>query len=162
MFFIFENCLNEQFPMNRDATNAGGWERSTMRAFLNGRLAKQLSEDLLESIEPISIEQETPWDKTCVKSCDKLFLLSEEQVFGKNKYSKPEKGTSQLRIFEISKECRKKSWNRSPTWWWLRSPHESSSYNFVLVYSDGSVNHNGANYTGGVVPGFCLIEPKKI
>ena len=53
MFFIFENCLNEQFPMNRDATNAGGWERSTMRAFLNGRLAKQLSEDLLESIEPM-------------------------------------------------------------------------------------------------------------
>ena len=164
MFFVFENCLDKTFFMNRNEANAGGWAKSEMRAYLNGEIAKQLPDDLLESIEPISIEQEMP-DKTCTKSCDKLFLLSEEQVFGENEYSysKPEKGASQLRIFEGSNgKCRAKSLGGNPFWWWLRSPCEShTAYRFVIVYWDGSVYTNHANDTGGVAPSFCLVEPKK-
>ena len=84
MFFVFENCLDKPFFMNRDIKNTGGWVKSEMRAYLNGEIAKQLPDDLLEAIEPISIEQKMP-DKACAKSRDKLFLLSEEQVFCKNK-----------------------------------------------------------------------------
>ena len=162
MFFVFENCLDKQFPMNRNATSVGGWVRSKMRAYLNGEIAKQLPDDLLESIEPISIEQEMQ-DKTYVRSCDKLFLLSEEQVFGKNEYSysEPEKGVSQLRIFEGSKECRAKSRDGKPSWWWLRSPYSGNYGSFVIVSSSGAVGWNSASHSGGVAPGFCLIEPKE-
>ena len=160
MFFVFENCLDKQFPMNRNPTNAGGWAKSKMRAYLNGEIAKQLPDDLLESIEPISVEQRMP-DETCVKSHDKLFLLSEEQVFGKSEYSKPEKGLSQLKIFEGSKECRVKSRGGKPSWWWLRSPYSGSYTGFARVYSSGAVDWSYAHVSGGVTPGFCLIEPKK-
>ena len=162
MFFVFENCLDKPFSMNRSATNAGGWAKSKMRAYLNGKIAKQLPDDLLESIEPISIEQEMQ-DKTYVKSCDKLFLLSEEQVFGKNEYSysEPKKGVSQLRIFEGSKECRAKSRDGKPFWWWLRSPSSGYASYFLAVYSSGAVDYFNAVAPGGVAPGFCLIEPKK-
>ena len=160
MFFVFENCLDKQFPMNRNPTNAGGWAKSKMRAYLNGEIAKQFPDDLLESIEPISVEQRMP-DMTYVKSCDKLFLLSEEQVFGKSEYSKPEKGLSQLKIFGGSKECRVKSRGGKPSWWWLRSPYSGSTSRFVFVSSSGAVGWNFAHCSSGVAPGFCLIEPKE-
>ena len=162
MFFVFEDCLDKRFSMNRDATNAGGWAESEMRVYLNGEIAKQLPDDLLESIEPISIEQEMT-DKTYVKSRDKLFLLSEKQVFGENSrfYSKPEKGVSQLRIFEGSKEYRAKSRDGKPFWWWLRSPSSGYYTDFIYVNSSGAVVYHYANYFGGVAPSFCLIEPKK-
>ena len=161
MFFVFENCLDKPFSMNRSATNAGGWAKSKMRAYLNGKIAKQLPDDLLESIEPISIEQEMQ-DKTYVKSCDKLFLLSEEQVFGESRYPEPEKGVSRLKIFEGSMERRVKSRGGKLFWWWLRSPRESNYTNFGYVSSDGFVTNHNADFAGGVAPGFCLIEPKKI
>mgnify|MGYP004681045591 CR=1 FL=1 len=156
MFFVFENCLDKPFSMN-----AGGWVKSEMRAYLNKEIAKQLPDDLLKSIEPISIEQEIP-DETCVKSRDKLFLLSEEQVFGKSRlYSIPEKGVSQLMVFKSSMEHRVKSRGGKPSWWRLRSPYSDSNASFVYVFSGGAVGYCYANYSGGVVPGFCLIEPKK-
>ena len=156
MFFVFENCLDKPFFMNRNATNAGGWARSKMRAYLNGEIAKQLPDDLLESIEPISVEQRMP-DEAYAKSRDKLFLLSEEQVFGKSRLNSiPEKGVSQLRIFEGSQEYGK------PFWWWLCSPYSGNTGSFVSVYSSGAVDFNFAPSSGGVAPGFCLIEPKKI
>ena len=161
MFFVFENCLDKPFSMNRDATNAGGWTKSEMRAYLNGEVAKQLPDDLLESIEPVSIEQEMP-DETCVKSHDKLFLLSEEQVSGESGWSKPERGVSQLRFFERPKRRRVKSRDGKPSWWRLRSPYSGSTSYFVTVLSSGAVDSIFANYSGGVVPGFCLIDPKKI
>ena len=162
MFFVFENCLDKPFFMNRNATNAGGWAKSEMRAYLNGEISKQLPDDLLESIEPISIEQEMK-DKTYVKSRDKLFLLSEEQVFGESRRSKSEKGVSQLRIFEGSMENKVKSRGRKPFsfWWWLRSPYSGSSGSFVDVTSSGYANGSDANYSYGVAPGFCLIKPEK-
>ena len=127
-----------------------------MRAYLNGEIAKQFPDDLLKAIEPISIEQRMP-DMTYAKSRDKLFLLSEEQVFGKSRLNSiPEKGVSQLRIFEGSQEYGK------PFWWWLRSPYSGNTGSFVSVYSSGAVDFNFAPSSGGVVPGFCLIEPKKI
>ena len=162
MFFVFENCLDKPFFMNPDATNTGGWAKSEMRAYLNREIAKQFPDDLLESIEPISIEQEMPDKRPRVWSRDKLFLLSEEQVFGKSRYSKSEKGVSRLKIFEGSMEHRVKNWGGKPLWWWLRSPRESNTSYFVDVSSDGSVYYNDAYATGGVAPGFCLIEPKKI
>ena len=155
MFFVFENCLDKPFFMNRNATNAGGWAKSEMRAYLNGEIAKQFPDDLLESIEPISIEQKMP-DETYAKSRDKLFLLSEEQVFGESRWSKPEKGVSRLRIFEGSQEYGK------PFWWWLRSPYSGTSSAFVRVNSSGAVDWNIAYGSCGVAPGFCLIEPRKI
>ena len=161
MFFVFENCLNKTFSMNRNATNAGGWVKSEMRAYLNGEVAKQLPDDLLESIEPISIEQEMPDKRPRVWSRDKLFLLSEEQVFGKSRYSKSEKGISQLRIFEGSMENKVKSWGGKPSWWWLRSPYSGGNREFACVTSSGAVVCNTTFIFSSVAPGFCLIEPKE-
>ena len=162
MFFVFENCLDKPFFMNRNATNAGGWAKSEMRAYLNGEIAKQLPDDLLKAIEPISIEQKMP-DEAYAKSRDKLFLLSEEQVFGKSRLNSiPEKGVSQLRIFEGSQECRVKIQDGKPFWWWLRSPYSGNTGSFVSVNSSGAVDSIRADSNCGVAPGFCLIEPRKI
>ena len=40
--------------------------------------------------------------------------------------------------------------------WWLRSPYASSSYRFVLVYTDGTVDGGNAYYSLGFAPGFYI------
>ena len=65
-------------------------------------------------------------------------------------------------IFEGSKECRVKNRDGKPSWWWLRSPYSGNNSIFVFVFSSGAVGWNYADNSGGVAPGFCLIEPKKI
>lgn len=41
-------------------------------------------------------------------------------------------------------------------YWWLRSPRASSSYRFVFVNTDGTVNYYYASYSLGFAPGFCV------
>ena len=38
--------------------------------------------------------------------------------------------------------------------WWLRSPRQDNSNNFVNVNTDGTVNNNNANNSLAFAPGF--------
>lgn len=40
-------------------------------------------------------------------------------------------------------------------WWGLRSPNYNNNNNFVIVWTDGNINFNGAANSGGLRPGFC-------
>lgn len=50
--FIFGDCV-DLLSMNGEATNAGGWEATQMRAYLNGEWRAELPEDLNAVIVPV-------------------------------------------------------------------------------------------------------------
>ena len=50
--FIFGDCVGEA-PMNPTDTNAGGWEASQMRGYLNSDVMTLLPEDLKSAIVPV-------------------------------------------------------------------------------------------------------------
>ena len=153
LFFVFDNCLRDFFRMNPRFTNGGAWAGSEMRRHME-KVFELLPDDLQAVIETTHIVQ--THNGETFESDDKLFLLSEMQVSGKCRYSEPEAGVTQLDIFKGERDRVKDREGVGTEWWWLRSPYSGGSINFVGVNSNGAVDTNGAYYSGGVAPGFCI------
>ena len=153
LFFVSDNCLRDAYYMNPRFTNGGAWAGSKMREHMK-KVFELLPDDLQAAIEPIHIIQAN--NGGIFESDDKLFLLSEMQVFGGCRYSEPEAGVTQLDIFKGERDRVKEREGIGTEWWWLRSPYSGSSNCFVSVSSNGSVNGNSASLSGGVAPSFCI------
>ena len=91
---------------------------------------------------------------------DYFFLLSEYEVFGRISQGNPNESSKQAQYSYYSAGNSKVKYNHSATstavYWWLRSPYASYSTSFVLVNTDGTVIYDGANYSYGFAPGFCV------
>ena len=155
LFFVLEDCMEDEHAMNKERTNKGGWDACGMRKYLNKTVLALLPDDLQTVIAPTTIVQIVDGER--VESVDKLFLLSKTQVFGKGDWSDDEPEDTQLDCFRREKD-RVKECAENGTWcWWLRSPVASSSSNFYNVNNSGiSYGSNAAN-SYGVAFGFSLI-----
>ena len=87
-------------------------------------------------------------------TADKLFLLSEIEIFGSVSYSKSGEGT-QYDYYKAG-NSKVKKWSGSAASWWERSPYASISTYFCLVNSNGNADRNIASYAYGVAFGFCF------
>ena len=85
---------------------------------------------------------------------DKLFLLSEIEIFGATTYSAAGEGTQYDYYKAGNSKVKKRS--GSAARWWERSPHASISTFFCLVDSSGSAYFYTASYALGVAFGFCF------
>ena len=85
---------------------------------------------------------------------DKLFLLSEVEIFGTTTYSVPGEGT-QYAYYKAGNSKLKKV-NGSVNYWWERSPYSGSTNYFCRVYTNGSADYNDASNSNGVSFGFCV------
>lgn len=83
--FIFGDCVGEA-PMNSTDTNAGGWEASQMRAYLNGDWRTQLPQDLDAVIVPVDKLSnnvgETDAVSAVTTTSDALWLFSLSELAG--------------------------------------------------------------------------------
>ena len=94
-----------------------------------------------------------PDDLQAVIFGEKLRLLREREVFGENRYGKPE-NCEQLPRYQ-EPENRVKRLSGVPFQYWLASPSASYSTSFCAVGSDGSSGGNNyASYSHGVCFGF--------
>lgn len=156
IYFVMHNCLKETKPMNGDYMNKGGWEKSDMRRYLNKKVINLLPDELRKIIKPTKIVQ--VWNDKRRETEDKLFLLSQTQVCGKDKwYNVIEPDDSQIDIFENPRECVKELEGRAtPVNWWLRSPYPANSSVFCIVNSCGVAGTYFAYNSYGVAPAFCI------
>ena len=139
--------------MNK-SNNAGGWERSAMRIRMSEFLG-QLDEDLQSAIKPVnklvSIGDNTSTIETV---SDKLFLLSEVEIFGSTKYSFAGEG-SQYDWYKAGNTKVKKV-NGYANNWWERSPYRGGTSRFCDVSSGGDATNHNASLSNGVSFGFCV------
>lgn len=155
VYFIMHDCLKEPKQMNGECTNAGGWEESDMRKYLNEEVIKLLPDELQEIIKPTKIVQ--VWNGKRRETEDKLFLLSRTQVFGKDKsYEAIEPDDSQIDIFKTERSRVKEREDYGTALWWERSPGNTTSIYFCLVNISGSSSSNAADNSNGVAPAFCI------
>ena len=85
---------------------------------------------------------------------DKLFLLSEIEIFGATTYSFAGEGT-QYEYYAAGNTTIKKV-NGSADSWWERSPCSGYTGGFCYVNFSGSANNNDASDSRGVSFGFCV------
>lgn len=93
-----------------------------------------------------------PDDLQAVICGEKLRLLREREVFGENRYGKPE-NCEQLPRYQ-EPENRVKRLSGVPFPYWLASPCASTSTHFCVVGSGGSSNNYYASTSVGVCFGF--------
>lgn len=172
--FIFGECIGEM-PMNAEMTNAGGWEASQMRAYLNGDGMALLPEDLKKVVAPVdkltNNAGETQDVSAVTTTSDSLWLPSFAELVG----WLPDDASSDAPVFNaegsqyklyrdtnvvwenIENPILVKNYQNSPDGWWERSPDPIYSDYFRGVDSDGYPIYGGlASFSYGVVPGFCL------
>lgn len=155
MFFVLEDCMEDEHAMNNGRTNKGGWNACGMRKYLNKTVFALLPDDLQAVIAPTTIVQIVDGERA--ESVDKLFLLSKTQVFGKGDWSDNEPEDTQLDCFRREKGHVKECAERGTWWWWLRSPLPFSSSHFCGVNHYGNSSNYYATSSYGVAFGFSLI-----
>lgn len=149
------DCLNNATKMNSTDTNRGGWESCVMRKSNMATYFSQLTSAWQNAVKQVNKLSSAGSRSTTIKmTADKLFLLSEVEIFGSITYSKSGEG-SQYAYYKAG-NTKVKSVNRSVNPWWERSPNMNSSASFCYVSVSGYANEAGARDSSGVSFAFCI------
>ena len=176
--FMFGECIGEM-PMNAETTNAGGWEASQMRAYLNGDGMALLPEDLKKVVAPVdkltNNVGETQDVSAVTTTSDLLWLFSLVELVGnldENAFSGNysfmsdiyDAEGSQYRLFrdmgvryrdEDGTPILKRTHQGEGCDWYGRSPSPANSSDFLWVSLYGSAGWQTMSGFG-TVPGFCI------
>ena len=153
--FQLVDCLNSTYQMNSSDTNVGGWANCAMRTSTMATLLSKLPSDLQNVIKPVNkLTSAGNQSSTINTTSDKLFLLSEVEIFGSTTWSKSGEG-SQYAYYKAGNSIAKKV-NGSDSAWWERSPLESDGYGFCYVNSSGTPGTAWARTSYGVAFAFCV------
>ena len=152
--FQMVDCLSTTYNMNSSNTNNGGWKNSAMRSRMSTFLS-QLPSDLQSVIKAVNKLVSVGNNTSTIETVsDKLFLLSEVEIFGSTTYSFAGEG-SQYDWYKAGNTKVKKV-NGSADGWWERSPNSGNAYYFCSVNSGGGAINISASYSCGVSFGFCV------
>ena len=153
--FQLVDCLKTTYSMNGSNTNVNGWRGSTMRTSTMATLLNQLSSDLKSVLKFVNKVTSKGNNQSGLETTsDKLFLLSEIEVFGATQYSYAGEG-KQYEYYTAGNSTIKKV-NGSANYWWERSPRSGNTNSFCIVISNGNANYDYADISIGVSFGFCI------
>lgn len=152
--FQMVDCLSTTYNMNSSNTNNGGWKNSAMRSRMSTFLS-QLPSDLQSVIKAVNKLVSVGNNTSTIETVsDKLFLLSEVEIFGSTTYSFAGEG-SQYEWYKAGNTKVKKV-NGSANDWWERSPCSGYASVFCSVGSNGNAGYYYASDSIGVSFGFCV------
>ena len=153
--FQMHDCYDTEYTMNSANTNRGGWTSCPMRStHLPAILALMPSEVQAGIREVNKLTSAGSQSSTINTTADKLFLLSEIEIFGFVKYSKSGEG-SQYAYYKAGNSKVKKFYGRANDWW-ERSPFGSDSTSFCYVSNKGGASGDFAPLSYGVAFAFCF------
>ena len=153
--FQLHDCYGTKYAMNSSSTNSGGWTSCAMRQTHLPAILSQMPTEVQNGIREVN-KMTSAGNKSATinTTADKLFLLSEIEIFGSIRYSKAGEGT-QYDYYKAG-NSRVKNYDGRANYWWERSPHGSDSTEFCAVLNNGNADYNSANFRFGVAFGFCF------
>lgn len=153
--FQLHDCYADTKVMNSSNTNSGGWTSCAMRSTHLPAILALMPTEIQNGIREVNkLTSAGNQSATINTTADKLFLLSEIEIFGSVSYSKSGEGT-QYDYYKAG-NSKVKNYNGSAAYWWERSPIASYSTGFCLVDSNGNANYRYASGAYGVAFGFCF------
>ena len=153
--FQLHDCYADKKAMNSSSTSSGGWTSCVMRSTHLPAILALMPTEVQSGIREVNKLTSAGNKSTTINTtADKLFLLSEVEIFGSTTYSAAGEGT-QYDYYKAG-NSKVKKWNGSATYWGERSPSTSFSAYFCTVSSSGYADVNDANRSNGVAFGFCF------
>ncbi|MCI6016115.1 MAG: DUF6273 domain-containing protein [Dysosmobacter sp.] len=153
--FQLHDCYGETKNMNSSNINSGGWTSCAMRSTHLPAILALMPTEVQNGIREVNkMTSAGSQSATINTTADKLFLLSEIEIFGGVSYSKSGEGT-QYDYYKAG-NSRVKNYNGRAYYWWERSPIGSDSTRFCGVGSNGYADYNYASRARGVAFAFCF------
>ena len=154
-----QHLLNQTRAMNSTDTNEGSFVGSEMYDWLEGEFYNNLPDVFKQHIKTVNKVTGNGSGSNSGTRTDamKIFLFSEQEVFGSKSQSVGNEGSQYSRFTTSSARIKKlNNGLGSANGWWLRSPQSDTSSRFCAVASGGTTNHNHASLSYGVCVGFCV------
>lgn len=153
--FQLHDCYGKTKNMNSSNTNSGGWTSCAMRSTHLPAILALMPTEVQNGIREVNkLTSAGSRSATINTTADKLFLLSEIEIFGSVSYSKSGEGTQYDYYKTISN--RRKKVGRNYYSWWGRSPDGQSNTFFCIVTDDGKTGSSNASFALGVPFAFCF------
>ena len=153
-----------RFHMNTSSTNSGGWESSYMRSTICPAFLEAMPEEWQAVITACAKYTDNvaygagSVEENVTATEDSIWLPAYYEIFGSsvaNTYEADYQAQYEYYANGNSKIKYKHSDTSTACYWWLRSPHSSSTHSFRYVGTSGSGDYN-ANYSYGFAPGFMV------
>ena len=153
--FQLHDCYGTKYAMNAGNTTVGGWTSCAMRSTHLPAILSQMPTEVQNGIREVNkLTSAGNQSATINTTADKLFLLSEIEIFGSVSDSMSGEGT-QYDYYKTGGSTVKKL-NGSASDCWERSPCASNFARFCRVRSDGIADSSNARFARGVAFGFCF------
>ena len=153
--FQMHDCYGTTYAMNRSDTNSGGWTSCAMRSTHLPAILALMPTEVQNGIREVNkLTSAGKQSSTINTTADKLFLLSEIEIFGSVESSK--RGEGSRYTYYSAGNSKIKNVSGSANAWWERSPRASDSTRFCSVSSSGNAINGDASYSRGVAFGFCF------
>lgn len=156
--FQMHECYSSRYAMNPSNTNTGGWTSSQMRTGWLVNILNVMPSEVKSAIKEVNkLTSKGGVNSGINTTADKLFLLSDVEVFGTNAQSFAGEGT---RYAYYASNVKTKSLitevGKSDSAWWLRSPFKDNNTSFCYVNTSGVAKNSTSNSTYGVAAAFCF------
>lgn len=154
--FQLHDCYADTKQMNNSDTSKSGWTSCAMRQTHLPAILALMPIEVQDGIREVN--KRTMLSSGSIRpktTADKLFLLSEIEIFGSVTYSYKGEGT-QYDYYKADNNNKKKTRNGIEADWWERSPKNSDSEKFCLVGLNGIADANFASEEMSVAFGFCF------
>lgn len=149
--FQLHDCYGEEKNMHGADTNTVGWTSCAMRRVHLPAILSKMPTEVQNGIREVNKKTSPGGGSNNINTtADKLFLLSEKEVFGTSKYTAYQEGAQ----YEYYKESNKT--NKSNAFWWLRSPYVSNTKYFCFVDYNGTLYYGFASEAHRVSFAFCF------
>ena len=153
--FQMHDCYGTKYAMNSSNTNSGGWTSCAMRSTHLPAILALMPTEVQNGIREVNkLTSAGSKSSTINTTADKLFLLSEIEIFGSTTNSKSGEGIQYA--YYSAGNSKVKNFSGSEYYWWDRSPRGTSSTAFCYVNKNGTAAIGGASYSLGVAFAFCF------
>lgn len=153
--FQLHDCYRRTYAMNASATNIGGWGRSNMRTTRLPAILALMPTEVQNGIREVNkMTSVGNQSATINTTADKLFLLSEIEIFGNNVNSYSGEGTKYDYYKTNSNNVKRRNGNAID--WWERSPSKKNTNSFCTVSNRGLNAQHYAENSYGVAFAFCF------
>lgn len=153
--FQMHDCYGTTYAMNSTSTNVGGWTSCAMRSTHLPAILSLMPTEVQNSIREVNKLTSAGDQSSAINTtADKLFFLSEIEIFGSVRYSMYGEG-AQYDYYKADNN-RLKNYNGSAYPWWERSPYSGTSQSYCRVNIDATADYSGASFKLGVSFAFCF------